>query len=139
MSVDRRSINVLLSTLEVEQRDVAAAMGYRPGYVANVFNGFTQPSTAFKSAFGELLAELLLGPSRSTTDCYPAGPLRELLERRASDAPSRTQFYADLGLSPSGWNKRQVVTGKLVDRICCALGVHPTAIYPEFPRLERVS
>lgn len=139
MKPDRRALNVLLAVLDLEQRDVAEAMGYRPGYVTNVFNGFTKPSATFKAIFGELLAELLLGPSNGTSDSYPAGPLKELLERRAAGASSKTQFYADLGLSPNGWNKREVVSGSLVDRVCCALGVHPSALYPDFVLLERVS
>jgi hypothetical protein len=138
VSPDRRSINVLLAALDVDQRDLAERMGYRPGYVANVFNGCTSPSDAFRTAFGQLLSDLLLGPSRVSGDSYSAHPLRDLIERRAVDAPSRTQFYADLGLSSHGWNKRRQVPGALVDQVCCALGVHPSAIYPDFG-LEEVS
>ncbi len=139
MSVDRRGINVLLAALDLEQRDLADAMGYRPGYVANVFNGCTPPSDAFKAAFGQLVSELLLGSSRKGRDRYPAGPLKELIERRAAEAISRSQFLADLGVSLQGWNKRKVVPASLVDRICCALGVHPSALYPEFVLLEEAS
>ena len=138
MSPDRGSINVLLAALDLDQRDLAERMGYRPGYVANVFNGCTPASDAFRTAFGELLSDLLLGPSRQRGDSYPADPLRDLIERRAADAPLRAQFYADLGLSCHGWNKRRHVSGGLVDRVCCALGVHPSAIYPGFG-LEQVS
>lgn len=139
MKPDRRALNVLLAALEIEQRDLAEAMGYRSGYVANVLGGFTQASGAFKAAFGELVAELLLGPSRKGAETYPAGPLRELIERRAAEAGSRKQLFSALGLSSDGWNKRVSVTASLVDRVCCALGVHPTALYPDFVRLEEAS
>ena len=138
VSTDRRSINVLLAALDLDQRDLAERMGYRPGYVANVFNGCTRPSGAFKAAFGELLSDLLLGASRGTGDSYPADPLKDLIERRAVDASSRMQFYADLGLSCHGWNNRRQVSGAVVDQVCCALGVHPSAIYPDFG-VEEVS
>jgi hypothetical protein len=87
--VDRRTINVLLAAVEIELRDLAARMGYRPGYVANVFNGVSTPSDAFKKAFGEVVAELFLGSSCKAARSYPAGPLRELIERRAGDAAQR--------------------------------------------------
>jgi hypothetical protein len=46
VSVDRRGINVLLAALDVDQRELAERMGYRPGYVANVFKW---PSTAVRA------------------------------------------------------------------------------------------
>ncbi|MGH2819324.1 MAG: hypothetical protein ACRDJ5_01580 [Actinomycetota bacterium] len=131
-TIDRRAINVLLAALDVEQRDVAARMGYQPGYVANVFNGCSPSSDAFKKAFGEVVAELVLGNSNKAARSYPAGPLRALIERRAGEAVSRMDFYADLGVSCYGWNKRERVSAALIDRVCCAVGVHPSAIYPEF-------
>lgn len=129
MTADRRSINVLLAVLDIEQREIADKMGYDAAYVANVFNGFAQPSDAFKAALGAVLANLLLGPSRTQNTRLPAGPFAEYLARRAKEAPSKEQFYADLGLSSHGWSKRRFVTEQLVDRVCCALGVHPSAIY----------
>lgn len=139
MSADRRGINVLLAALDIEQRELAARMGYRDGYVSNVFNGFAEPSNAFKEAFGDVVADLLLGPARRDGKTLPAAPLVEFLERRAQAASSRPQFYADLGVSPHGWNKRQVVTVALVDRVCCALGVHPSYVYGRDYDVDEVS
>ena len=129
MIANRQALNVLLAVLDIEQRELSDLMGYRPAYVANVFNGFTEPSDAFKQALGQALSDLLLGTSRTEEKYLPANPLVEFLELRSKEAASRTEFYATLGLSPKGWNKLEQVTESLVDRICCALGVHPTAIY----------
>ena len=129
MSVDRRAVKILLAALELEQRELAAHMGYDATYVANIFGGFTEPSGAFKRAFGELVADLLLGDARKKPTLYPAAPLKELIARRAADARDKAQFYADLGLGSSGLNGRRHVTADVVDRICCALGVHPSAVY----------
>lgn len=129
MSANRQAVNVLLAVLDIEQGELADLMGYRHGYVANIFNGFTEPSDAFKTALGEVLADLLVGPSRTANKHLPAEPLVRFLDQRALSAPSRSQFYADLGLTRNGWNKRQRVPESLVDRVCCALGVHPSAIY----------
>ena len=46
--VDRRSINVLLATLDIEQRELAARMGYRPSYVVNVLTGFSSTSAGLQ-------------------------------------------------------------------------------------------
>ena len=129
MSVDRRGINILLAALDLEQRELAARMGYDKAYVVNVLNGFTMPSDAFKQAFGEAVADLLVGSSRTQVSRLPAKPLRDFLERRARDAECRTRFYEDLGLTRNGWHKRRYVSEALLDRVCCALGVHPSAIY----------
>lgn len=131
MNGDRRALKVLLAALDIDYAEIGQRMGYERGYVCNVLGGATPPSDAFKTAFGALVAELLLGcPHRDRQ--YPAEPLRQLVARRAADAPSKTEFYADLGLACGGWNKRRHVSAATVDRVCCALGVHPTAIYPEF-------
>ncbi|MFN2489135.1 MAG: hypothetical protein ABR529_05265 [Actinomycetota bacterium] len=130
--VDRRALNVVVAVLGIEQRELAERMGYRPGYVANVLNGCTPASDAFRWALGEALAELLLGSSRKAASGFPAQPLSELIERRAAGAASRRQFYADLELSCHGWNKRQELSADLIDRVCCALGVHPSSLYPDF-------
>lgn len=129
MSVDRRSINVLLAALDIEQRQLAELMGYRPAYVTNVLNGQTPVSAAFRQAFGDAVAELLLGQPDPAPDRYPAQPLRDLVRRRAAAADSRTRFYEDLGISVHSLSNRDVLPGALVDRLCCALGVHPTSIY----------
>ena len=129
--VDRRAVDVILAVLGIEQRELAELMGYRHGYVANVMNDCTKASPAFRQAFGDALAELVLGPVGHPLLTLPAAPLVDLLKKRAAQAPSKRQFYADLGISPHGWNKREVVTELVVDRICSALGVHPSALYDE--------
>ena len=129
MSVDRIALKVVIAALDVEQRELAAEMGYQPAYVANVLNGFTPPSDAFKRAFGDAVAERLLGCSPRARRHLPAEPFAGFLEAASKSAPSRTRFYADLGLSIHGWGKRLFVTERLVDRVCCELGVHPTSIY----------
>ena len=129
MSIDRKSINVLLAALDIEQRELAARMGYDKGYVVNVFNGFTPPSNAFRQAFGEVVADLVIGSSRTELSRLPAKPLVEFLDRRAMEASSRQAFYDDLGLNRQGWQNRKHVSEPLLDRICCELGVHPSEIY----------
>ena len=133
MSVDRTTLNVLLAALDIEQRELADRMGYDKTYVVNVFCGFTAPSDAFKQAFGEAVADLVLGSSRTEVNRLPAAPLVEFLDRRAKQSTSRAQFYKSLGLKPQGWIRRRWVNESLLDRICCELGVHPSAIYgPDF-------
>ena len=100
MSADRTTLNIMLAALDLEHKDLAKLMGYDRVYVGNVFNGFAQPSDAFKTAFGKVFADLILGASRvEQRHDLPARPLYDYLERRAKTAPSRTQFYSDLGLS----------------------------------------
>lgn len=137
MSVDRRTINVLLASLELEQRELAERMGYDKGYVVNVFNGFTPPSDGFKKAFGDVIADLVLGSSRTEVSRLPAAPLIEYLRKRANQAECRTRFYEDLGLTAQAWNRRKFVTEGLLDDICCRLGIHPSEIYGDsvFERL----
>ena len=129
MSADRKAINVLLAALDLEQRELAERMGYDKGYVVNVFNGFTPPSDGFKKAFGEVVADLVLGTSRTDASRLPAAPLIEYLRKRANEAECRSQFYEDLGLTAQAWNRRKHVPEALLDRICCRLGIHPTEIY----------
>ena len=130
MTADRTALNVMLAVLDIEQREIAARMGYDASYVTNVFNGFTPPSEAFKHAFGEALADLLLGTSRTTSTRLPAAPLIEYLDARARQSGCRARFYEDLGLKASSWHRhRKFVSESQLDRICCALGVHPSAIY----------
>ena len=129
--VDRKAVDVILAVVGIEQRELADLMGYRKGYVTNVMNGLAKASPAFREAFGSAIAELVLGPVGHPLQTLPAEPLRELIKRRAEQAPCKSQFYSDLGINPQGWNKRQVVTELVVDKICCALGVHPSAIYDD--------
>jgi cyanate lyase len=129
MAVDRRALNVLLAALGIEQRELAERMGYREGYVANVLNGCTKASASFREAFGAAVAELLLGSVEHATMTLAATPLVELIRNRAAQAPCKAQFYEDLGITPHGWNKRKGVSEALVDRVCCALGVHLSALY----------
>lgn len=139
MSIDRRAVNVLLAVLRIGQRDLAERMGYRTGYVVNVLNGCADASPAFRIAFADAIADLLLGTNGRSKERYPARPLAELIRRRAEEASRKHQFYADLGISPHGWNKRDTVSSSLVDRICCALGVHPSSIYGRDYDLDDVS
>ena len=127
--IDRRALDVVLAVLEIDKRDLAEMMGYRSGYVTNVLCGFTKASPSFRQAFGRAIAELIFPADEDGPRTYPAGPLVELVQRRAAEAPSKEQFYSDLGISRHGWNKRAVVTDELVDRVCCALGVHPSSVY----------
>jgi hypothetical protein len=138
--VNRQALNVLIAALDLEQRELADEMGYENGYIKNVFNNFTPPSDAFKRAFGDVIADLLLGKFRvEAKGLLPAGPLADLLRKRAESAPCRTDFYRDLGLTSMGWGNRRFVTEELVDRVCCALGVHPTSLYGNDYNLEDAS
>jgi hypothetical protein len=82
---------------------------------------------------------LIFGDNGRRPELYLAEPLRGLIRQRAAESASKERFYAELGLSPHGWNKREVVTGALVDRICCALGVHPSSIYGRDYDIEEAS
>ena len=85
MTVDRKALNILLAALDIERRELAELMGYEPKYLVNVLNGFTSASPSFRTAFGDALAKLLLGPHKSKRCVLPAKPLAELL-RRTADA-----------------------------------------------------
>jgi PAS domain-containing protein len=130
MTPDRKTLNVLLAALALEQRELAERMGYDPGYLVNVTNGFTTASPSFRRAFGETIAALIFGPWHPTMrQSYPPEPLVELVKRRAAEMPSKRDFYRDLGTSPQALKGRKSLDGLLVDRICCALGVHPSSVY----------
>ena len=130
MAVDRKALNILLAALDIEQRELADRMGYDKAYVVNVLNGFSPPSDGFKAAFGDAIADLLLGESRTEANRLPARPLIDFLERRAKcHHGSRSEFYESLGLKAQGWNRRKYVSESLLDRICCQLGIHPSSIY----------
>src|SRR5688572_3804626 len=105
MAVDRKTLNILLAALDLEQRELADRMGYDKSYLVNVLNGFSPPSDGFKAAFGEAIADLLLGDSRTEANRLPAQPLIDYLSKRAAESECRSQFYADLGLTPQGWNR----------------------------------
>ena len=132
MTPDRKTLNILLAALEIEQNQLAELMGYRQGYVSNVFNGFTEARPAFRRAFGETIGSLILGNYQPpTAERYPAGPLVSLLANRAADAPCKRDFYRDLGINESIKN-RDTLDAMTVDRICCSLGIHPTSVYPDY-------
>lgn len=73
---------------------------------------------------------LLLGPyEEAVKETYPPEPLIKLVEARATDAPNKRDFYRELGTSPLATKNRKSLDGAFVDRICFALGVHPTSVY----------
>ncbi len=128
--VDHKAIKVLLACLELEMNELADHLGYEAGYVANVLNGFTEVSPGFRRAFGETIASLVLGPvEEKVKETYPAEPLVRLIEARAAAAPSKKEFYRELGTHALAIKGRKSFDGLFVDRICCALGVHPTSVY----------
>jgi DNA-binding Xre family transcriptional regulator len=139
MTVDRRTLDVLLAVLQIDQRELADRMGYHPAYMTNVVNGMTKVSRPFRKAFGAAVADLILGQDRSSEDMYPAGPLVKLIESRAADAPMKRDFFADLGVNRQRLKNRDTVSGADIDRICCELGVHPSALYPEMLTIAEVS
>lgn len=128
--VDRKTIKVLLAAPQIEQHELADRMGYDPAYVSNVFGGFGEARLAFRRAFGETIGSLVLGTfDPEAEESYPAAPLLELITARASEGPSRREFYRDLGASSQALKARRTFEGMFVDRICCALGVHPSTVY----------
>ncbi|MCA1705730.1 MAG: hypothetical protein LC808_21700 [Actinobacteria bacterium] len=128
--VDRKTINILLAALDIEQHELSEMMGYDKGYVSNVFNGFTEARPAFRRAFGETIGSLILGTFEPLSrETYPAGPLVELIAARASQAVSKREFYREIGTNASALKGRQTFDGLFVDRVCCALGVHPSSVY----------
>ncbi len=129
--VDRKTIKILLASVELEVRELAEQIGYDRGYVVNVLNGFTKASAGFRRAFGDTIASLVFGPYEETVKetTYPSEPLVALIEKRAADAPSKRDFYSDLGTSAQVIHSRKCFDGVFVDRICCALGVHPSSVY----------
>lgn len=129
---DRRTLNILLAALDLEQKELAELMGYDKGYVNNVFNGFTEARPAFRRAFGETIGSLVLGNYQPpTAERYPAAPLVSLLANRAADAPCKQEFYRNLGVNVS-IHRRERLDAVLIDRVCCQLGVHPSNLYPDY-------
>ena len=130
MEVDRKTIAILLVVLDIEQHELAEMMGYGRGYVSNVFNGFTEARPSFRRAFGETIGSLILGTYEpQVKESYPAGPLLELISKRAEQATSKREFYSELGTNLQALKNRKCFDGVFVDRVCCQLGVHPTALY----------
>lgn len=128
--VDRKTINILLAALDIEQHELAEIMGYDKGYVSNVFNGFTMARPGFRRALGETIGSLLLGTYEpAVKETYPAEPLLELISKRASLAVSKREFYRELGTNAQALKNRKSFDGLFVDRVCCQLGVHPSYVY----------
>jgi hypothetical protein len=129
MAIDRKTINILLAALNIGQGELAELMGYDKGYAANVFNGFTEARPAFRRAFGETIGSLILGSYQpATAERYPAAPLLTLITQRAAEASCKRDFYRQLGVNET-IHKRSTLDAVLVDRVCCALGVHPSSVY----------
>ena len=130
MAVDRKTLHILLAALDIEQHELAEMMGYDRRYLSNVVNGFSEARPAFRRAFGETIANLILGNYQAETkEFYPAGPLLELISRRADEAVSKRDFYAEIGANAQALKNRKRFDGVFVDRVCCQLGVHPSSIY----------
>ncbi len=127
---DRKTIKVLLACLELEVNELAEHIGYDKGYVVNVLNGFTKASPHFRRALGDTVVSLLLGTNEDDVkETYPSEPLIRLIEARAAAAPNKQDFYRELGTSAQTIRNRKSFDGLFVDRICCALGVHPSSVY----------
>ncbi len=127
---DRKTIKILLACLELEVNELAEHLGYDGGYVVNVLNGFTKASPGFRRAFGDTVASWLLGTNEDDVkETYPPEPLIRLIEARAAQARSKLEFYRELGTSAQAIRSRNRFDGLFVDRICCALGVHPSSVY----------
>jgi hypothetical protein len=137
--IDRKTIKILLVSLDLELRALADHIGYDKRYVVNVLNGFTKASPSFRRAFGETIASLVLGPHESVRESYPPEPLVKLIESRAAEAPSKREFYRDLGTNAQAIRNRKRFDGVFVDRVCCALGVHPSSIYGRDYNVEEAS
>ena len=129
MAIDRRAVQVILALCDMELRDFAECVGYDRGYVSNVLTGQTRPSPAFCRAFGDTVAQLVFGERCRSGRMLPTAPLVELVQRRARYAPSKRAFYADNGINMNHLSSREFVSEVIVDRICSALGVHPSSLY----------
>jgi hypothetical protein len=127
--IDRRAIRVILALCDMDLSDFAKCLGYDRGYVSNVLTGSTPPSPAFCRAFGNTIAGLVFGVRRRPGRMLPAGPVVELVRRRARYAPRRRDFYSDNGINMKYLCSRDLVSEVVADRICSALGVHLSAIY----------
>lgn len=129
--VDRRAVRVVLALCDMELGDFAECLGYERGYVSNVLTGQTRPSPAFCTAFGDTVVQLVFGEHCSRGRLLATGPLLELVQRRARYAVRKRDFYSDNGINMSYLSSREFVSEEVVDRICSALGVHPSSLYDE--------
>lgn len=127
--IDRRAVKVILAVCDIERKDLAEHLGYDRTYVNNVLCGQTRPSPAFCRAFGDTMAALLFGERCSDGRMLPAAPLLELVRRRARYAPGKRDFYSDNGINMNYLSSREFISEVVVDRICSALGVHPSSLY----------
>jgi hypothetical protein len=127
--IDRRAIRVLLALCDMDLSDFAKCLGYDRGYVSNVLTGSTPPSPAFCRAFGDTIAGIVFGEHCRSGRMLPAGPLVGLVRRRACYAPRERDFYSDNGINMKYLCTRDQVSEVVVDRVCSALGVHPSALY----------
>jgi transcriptional regulator with XRE-family HTH domain len=127
--IDRRAVRVILALCDMELSDFADCLGYERGYVSNVLTGQTRPSPAFCRAFGDAVSQLVFGQGFSNGRMLPAAPLLELVLQRARYAPRKRDFYSDNGINMSYLNSREFISEVVVDRICSALGVHPSSLY----------
>jgi hypothetical protein len=127
--IDRRALNVILALCDMGRQDLADRLGYNRRYVNNVLCGVTRPSPAFCRAFGETVAALVFGDRFGCGRMLPAAPLLELVRRRARYAPRKRDFYSDNGINMNYLITREFVSEAVVDRICSALGVHPSSLY----------
>jgi hypothetical protein len=138
--VDTKTFRVLLACLDLEVNELADHMGYDARYVSNVVNGCTKASPAFRRAFGETIGTLVFGTYHpGKPERYPSAPLLELIQRRAADATSKRDFYRHVGVNAQSLKENGSVSGLVVDRICCALGVHPSAVYGDDYSLAEAS
>lgn len=129
--IDRRAVKVILALCDMEVKDFAECLGYERKYVSNVLTGQTRPSFAFCRAFGDTVAELVFGERCSRGRMLPTAPLLNLVRRRARYVPRKRDFYSDNGVNMNYLSSREFVSEVVVDRICSALGVHPSSIYDE--------
>lgn len=75
--------------------------------------------------------------TRGISSRFDPDPLYEVLNRRAFAKGKPVHvFAASLGLNAdtlcSAISRGNPLNWDTVDRFCCALGFHPTALYPEF-------
>lgn len=72
---------------------------------------------------------LVFGERCRSGRMLPAAPLVDLVRRRASYAARKRDFYSDHGINMSYLTSRDNLSEVVLDRICSALGVHPSPLY----------
>ena len=137
--IERRALKVILALCDLERKDLAERLGYERRYVNNVLCGVTRPSPAFCRAFGDTIAELVFGDRCRPGRLLPTAPLLEMVRRRARYAARKRDFYSDNGINMNYLSSREFVSEAVVDRICSALGVHPSSLYGADADTERAS